>query len=169
VRIACVITGGQSGADLGGWTAALKAGLPTTGYMPDGFMTEDGPKPEYAELFGAEEVPGAKGARGYAVRRKMNARTADAVLLFGDATSPGSLGLIRDCRELNKPLFHVTPGIKPSQTLAWLRGRPEAEVVMVAGNRESSDPGIGLRVERFMATLLKLTKVPGSVPEDVTT
>jgi hypothetical protein len=52
-----VITGGQSGADQAGWRAARAAGIPTGGFMPKGFLTEDGPRPEFAEEFGAVEMP----------------------------------------------------------------------------------------------------------------
>jgi hypothetical protein len=67
--------------------------------MPAGFLTEDGPRPALAEAFGAVELPGAS----YATRRRGNVAEADAVLLFGDRTSPGAVGLIRDCRELGRP------------------------------------------------------------------
>ena len=75
--------------------------------MPAGFLTEDGPRPDLAEAFGAVELPGAS----YATRRCRNVAEADAVLLFGDRTSPGAVGLIRDCRELGRPwVGNLRPG-----------------------------------------------------------
>ena len=32
-------------------------GVPTGGWMPKGFLTEDGPRPEFAEQYGAAEMP----------------------------------------------------------------------------------------------------------------
>ena len=32
-------------------------GIPRGGAMPLGFVTEDGPRPDYAELYGAVELP----------------------------------------------------------------------------------------------------------------
>ena len=48
-----IISGGQSGADQAGWRAARRLGLPTGGWMPRGFLTEDGPRPEFAREHGA--------------------------------------------------------------------------------------------------------------------
>lgn len=48
-----IITGGQTGADQAAWRAAKACGLPTGGYMPKGYLTEDGPRPEFATEFGA--------------------------------------------------------------------------------------------------------------------
>ena len=45
-----VISGGQTGADQAGWRAAKASGIPTGGWMPKGFLTEDGPRPEFAGL-----------------------------------------------------------------------------------------------------------------------
>ena len=48
-----IISGFQTGADIGGILAAKRLGLETGGTMPKGFRTEDGPRPEFAELYGA--------------------------------------------------------------------------------------------------------------------
>jgi len=45
-----VISGGQTGADQAGWRAARASGIPTGGAMPGGFLTEDGARPDFAEL-----------------------------------------------------------------------------------------------------------------------
>jgi hypothetical protein len=50
-----IISNGQTGLDQAGWRAARAAGIPTGGWMPKGFLTEDGPHPEFAEDFGALE------------------------------------------------------------------------------------------------------------------
>jgi hypothetical protein len=44
-----VISGFQIGVDQGAMRAAKAAGIPTGGAMPKGFLTEDGPRPEFAE------------------------------------------------------------------------------------------------------------------------
>jgi hypothetical protein len=45
-----IISGGQTGADQAGWRAARACGVPTGGFMPLGFLTEGGPRPEFAAL-----------------------------------------------------------------------------------------------------------------------
>jgi hypothetical protein len=49
----CVISGFQTGADIAGIFAARDHGIPAGGAVPRGFLTEDGPRPDYAELYGA--------------------------------------------------------------------------------------------------------------------
>ena len=52
-----IISGGQSGADQAGWRAAKAFGVLSGGWMPRGFLTEEGPHPEFAEQYGAAEMP----------------------------------------------------------------------------------------------------------------
>jgi hypothetical protein len=74
-----VITGGQSGADLGAWNSARNAGRRAAGEMPSGFLTEDGPRPEYAVIYGA--TAGATDA--YPERTRANVAASDAALIAG--------------------------------------------------------------------------------------
>jgi hypothetical protein len=50
-----LISGFQTGADIGGAETARRFGIPTEGVMPKGFKTLDGPRPEYAKLYGVTE------------------------------------------------------------------------------------------------------------------
>lgn len=144
-----VVSGGQTGADQAGWRAARAVGLATGGWMPREFATEDGPRPEFAGEFGAEAVAG-----GYRERTQSNVRDSDATAWFGDPATPGGLATLRACRALGRPVFLVRAGrTRPSDLFAWLAGRPVA-VLNVAGCRESEDPGIGARVERFLVAAL---------------
>jgi hypothetical protein len=128
-----VISGGQTGADQGALRAARAAGIATGGWAPAGWETEAGPAPWLAG-FGLVECP----EPGYAARRRRNVQDADAVLLFGDASSPGSRGLIRDCRERAKGWVNVEPGVEtPRMIVEWIRESPYVKTLMVAGNRES--------------------------------
>jgi hypothetical protein len=80
----------------------------------------------------------------------------DAKLLSGDKTSPGSLGLIKECRALGKLSVHVEPGVtRPSQVASFLGENRHVRVLMVAGNRESKAAGIGARVEAFLGVVLR--------------
>ena len=74
-----IVTGGQTGADQAGWRVARAFGIATGGWMPLGFLTEDGPRPEFAELYGAMEMPTAS----YRARTERNVRDSDATLWFG--------------------------------------------------------------------------------------
>jgi hypothetical protein len=51
----------------------------------------------------------------------------------------------------------VTPNevVLASDVVAWLRRNPQIKRLNVAGNRESKNPGIGERVERFLMVVFK--------------
>jgi hypothetical protein len=42
-----------------------------------------------------------------------------------------------------------------SDVVAWLRRNPQIKRLNVAGNRESENPGIGERVERFLTVVFR--------------
>jgi hypothetical protein len=52
-----VVTGGQSRSDRAGGRAAKAPGIATAGWMAPGSATEDGPRPEFAQIHGASEHP----------------------------------------------------------------------------------------------------------------
>ncbi len=114
--------------------------------MPADSLTEAGPRPEFAVLFGALELPGG----GYPERTRANARDSDATICFGDPDSPGGRTTLRACAGFGKPVYLVIEGsTEPSDMAAWIEAE-EVGVLNVAGNRESTEPGIGERVERFL-------------------
>ena len=63
----------------------------------------------------------------------------------------------RNVLALRKPVFLVEPhrSILPSDVVQWLRNNPEIHILNIAGNRESKNPGIGERVERFLTAVFK--------------
>lgn len=140
--IELVISGGQSGADQAGWRAAKAAGIPTGGFMPRGFKTEDGPRPEFAELYGAKEMPTAD----YGLRTDANVREADWVVWFGNQNSRGGRRTIRAAELYGPGWFGVDSPedlcVDPGGIARCLL-KHKCRKLMVAGNRESSSPGIG--------------------------
>jgi hypothetical protein len=148
-----IISGGQTGADQAGWRAANAYGVPAGGSMPRGFLTVDGPRPEFAEQFGAVQMS----SESYPWRTEQNVRDADATVWFGETTTSGANATIGACRGHGKPCFLVSPSasFEPSHLAAWLT-QYQVRVLNVAGNRESDEPGIGAHVERFMEQVLEL-------------
>lgn len=137
---------------MAGWRAAKAAGIATGGWMPLGFLTEDGPHPDFAELYGAKEMPTAE----YRARTEANVRDTAATLWFGSVESPGAKATLNACRGIGRPVKLVVPGrdVRPSDVAAWITGG-RYKTLNVAGNRESKAPGIGAKVERFMAEVLR--------------
>lgn len=87
VSITRIISGGQDGVDVAALRAAKSVGLATGGWMPKGFKTQSGCRPEYRELYRMRETASAS----YTARTFDNAAWPDsATLLLGpDASSPG--------------------------------------------------------------------------------
>lgn len=163
--ISCIISGGQSGADLGGLKAAIKLGISTSGYMPRGWKTENGPKPEYGDIFGMIEHEFSD----YPSRTEDNIKLAQGTVIFGKR-SPGSNLTEELCRKLGKPCCWIgivdkeaemTEGENGTIHLsdiadfrAWIRSC-NISILNCAGNRESRNPGIAKFTEEFLVKALK--------------
>ena len=147
-----IVTGGQTGADQAGWRVARAFGIHTGGWMPKGSLTEEGPRPEFAELYGAIEMP----TDSYPERTIANVRDSDATLWFGTTDSPGAKDTLDACLHHMRSFHRMAPGCSPTsaQIALWLTVRG-VKVLNIAGNRESVNPGIGQRVERFLAAVLR--------------
>ena len=52
MKISKVVSGGQNGSDQAALRAAKELQIPTGGWMPKDWMTLDGPRPEFEELYG---------------------------------------------------------------------------------------------------------------------
>lgn len=152
MTLAKVISGGQSGADQAAWRAAKSLGIPTGGWMPKGFLTEDGPRPEFAEMYRAKEHK----SREYLPRTKANILEADFTLVLSqNPTSPGTLATVREAAKCGRPCIayrDIMDGVFPDRAfyLAKFLVENGFRIVNVSGNRESVAPGIGVWVERFL-------------------
>lgn len=147
-----VISGFQTGSDIGGILAAKAAGLEVGGTMPRGFLTEDGQRPEFAELYGAVEHESSD----YPPRTKANASDSDGTIWFGTGDSRGFGCTMNACRAAKKPVFLVkTRSVTPIEAAMWI---VEQGIVTLncAGNRESTSPGIRERTEAFMAAVIRI-------------
>lgn len=144
-----IISGGQTGADQGALKAALSLGLKTGGWMPKGFRTEDGPRPDLAKRYGLVEHSSST----YPPRTLSNVMASDGTLIFGNPYSPG-------CRLTRRYTLNQTPCYMitwPDDLLTdecfffryWLVDF-KIKVLNVAGNRESKNPGIGEAVRQFL-------------------
>ena len=81
-----IISGGQTGADQGGLEAAKSLNIKTAGWAPVDFMTNKGPDPSLANMYGLKAIKrttemSAK-SKGYAKRDKMNVNLCDVFIGF---------------------------------------------------------------------------------------
>lgn len=115
-------------------------------------MTEDGSDISLKE-FGLIELKDT----GYKKRTVKNIKTSDGTVIFGDTDSSGklkskgSLLTFYTVVKLNKPVI-VNPD--EASFKAWLVGN-SIQVLNVAGNRESVNPGIQDRVKTFLLLALE--------------
>src|SRR5262249_31651724 len=128
-------------------------GIPTGGWAPRGWLTEDGPAPWLAGWGLVECQEGESEAERYRARRRRCVGDWRGAPLCGDLRSPGAKGLQRDCEALGKPLVWVKPGLTTPRHIAEFIRESRVTVLMVAGNWESRQLGIGARVEWFLFTV----------------
>jgi Circularly permutated YpsA SLOG family len=157
-----IISGGQTGADMGALIAARELGIESGGVAPRGWLTENGPQEELLRGFGLTECDEG----GYEARTRRNAAVSDGTLLVGPHTSGGS-GLTHDTvRQLAKPLFLLpfekTLNIQPEanrlgEFRSWLKDH-EILTLNVAGNRESQSPGIADFTREFLIQALAVQR-----------
>lgn len=142
MRLRKIISGGQTGADRTGLECARALGLETGGTAPKGYKTENGPDHSLKD-FGVREALFAD----YPHRTRLNVLQSDATLWFGTIGSPGYRCTKNAADEYARP-FWVNP------TRGEMRCMAEVyEVVNVAGNRLSKNPGVVKLVKDAFAWL----------------
>lgn len=150
-----IISGGQTGADQGGLAAAKHLHLATGGYMPRGFRTEAGPRPDMHHLYGMYEHTSSS----YMPRTRLNVVNSHGTFIFGDPTSAGSRLTIETCQIYKRPFYVVRwPElvIDKEMFLQWLKTYM-IEILNVAGNREEKRPGIHQACRSFLVAALEKT------------
>lgn len=157
--LAKVISGGQTGADEAGVFVAKEFAIPTGGTMPAGFLTQDGPRPDFATRYSMVEHKSAS----YGPRTFVNAHDADITLrIAATFESAGEKLTAKACASAKKPHVDVLVKIDATKRVrveyevdyaqieaagqriveeARKLGRPV--VLNVAGNSEKTAKGIG--------------------------
>ena len=117
------------------------------------FTSEKGTDGSLGRLYGAKAMP----TGSYAARTACNVQESDGTLWFGTADTPGAKITREVCELWRNPAMIIEPhrSILPSDAVQWLRNHPQIQVLNCAGNRESKNPGIGQRVERFLIAVFK--------------
>ena len=150
-----IISGAQTGADQAALLAAHSQKYEIGGWMPEGFKTEDGPRPSFQHKYGMEET---KSFPNYRNRTQRNVIDSDGTLWFGNPTSPGGKLTINSARKHKRPVLIIprdaTTFDAERKIITWIR-KEEIETLNVAGNRASKNPDIYGFVYMVMLRVLK--------------
>lgn len=153
LRIKKLISGGQTGADYAGLLAAEYLGIKTGGMMPKGFMTLDGLKPTLAKRFGMTQHSSPE----YPPRTLCNVMDSDGTIRFAqDFGSAGEKLTLKCCNQAKKPFYDVIAFDEKADLIRfhrWLRDN-KIQVLNVAGNSETTAPGIGSYVFNWLIAAL---------------
>jgi hypothetical protein len=149
--IAKIISGSQSGADIAGLFAAKELSIPTGGFIPHGYRSEHVPRSDLYQFNLTETESSA-----YPPRTRLNVKSSDITLIFGNHTSPGCSLTKKCCTELSKP-FLLIPNFDENDMIVcgmYLHQRMVGDITCnVAGNREKSFPGIFDKTKDFCIKL----------------
>jgi len=149
-----VLSGGQTGADLGALDGAMKANFATGGTCPLGRKYEDGRIPDKYQLVESK-------SSSYPPRTAANIKDSDGTVIFTHGEPErGSALTIELCQKQKKPWLHID--LRPtddSSVLACTRTENfvkenKIAVLNVAGNRESVSPGIQREVAGIIETVI---------------
>jgi Circularly permutated YpsA SLOG family len=160
-----IISGGQTGADMGALVAARELGLESGGSAPKGWLTENGPQEGLLQSFGLIECDEG----GYPIRTSQNVANSDGTLLVGPYQTGGSRLTYEVAKQLKKPLFLAAwpkppdmaqDALRIEEFRDWLE-RYDIKTLNVAGNRESETPGIAEFTRSFLRTALGLNLANG--------
>jgi hypothetical protein len=154
MHISKIVSGGQTGADRGGWEAAIYCSLPYGGWVPMGRKSEDGIIP--AKYSGLQET----GSTDYLDRTEANVVDSDATLVFIYGTpSGGSKRTVELAQKHKRPCLAVNldepRGQVVQKIVELLKGISVPDGVLnVAGSRASKSPGIELAVTARMVDVI---------------
>lgn len=145
-----VISGGQCGADIAALKTAKRFGIETGGWMPSGFKTLDGPRPQYKTLYNVTE----HASWAYPDRTACNVRDSDGTMRFAaDFNSPGEVCTRKAIVKHGSPLFDVDLVNLDRESFVkaneWLYDN-DVLVLNVAGNTTRTHPLAEVKVTRYL-------------------
>lgn len=150
-----IVSGFQTGADLGGVNAAIDLLFPYDGWVPKGRKYEIGRIPDY---YIVKESSSSR----YEPRTELNVQDSDVTLVFTRGEpSTGSKLTIEYAKVHNKPCLHIDLLLYTKEAIVKLIQKfltdldKQDLIVNAAGQRESKAKGIQLEVRAIITEVLK--------------
>lgn len=134
-----IVSGGQTGVDRGALDAAIGAGFPCGGWMPEGRIAEDGP---IAARYPLTELPGG----GYEARTLKNVLDSDGTTILHAGVLEGGTRLTRQyCGQHGKPFMVIDASRSharaAAEEIAAFVAQHGIGALNIAGPRASKWPG----------------------------
>lgn len=146
-----IISGGQTGADIAGLKMAKKHKFKTGGYMPCGFLTLDGVKPQYKELYNMQETKSSD----YPTRTKLNVQNSDCIIWLGpNEVSRGKMCTFKHIKASNKASLDIDID-KPKSIKSvckWIVDN-EFSIINIAGKSETLNNNMEEKVSAYLDKL----------------
>jgi len=146
-----IVSGGQSGADIAALVTAKQYGISTGGWIPKGWMTSFGPKPEYGEIYGIKEHKSS----GYKARTWANIfDSSGTIRLAFNFSSAGEICTLNGIKKYDKLYIDVDLAnpLPVEQVIDWIL-QNNIEILNVAGNSEKTCPGTFSEVCEYLSTV----------------
>lgn len=145
-----IISGGQTGVDLGGLVGAKRVGIKTGGVVPRGYRTEAGEQSKVLIEFGLSEHQSSD----YKLRTEDNVIAFDATLIIAKDVKSNSTRLtIKYCEKHKKPFLVVKLSLDcVIETQSFIE-ETRPRVLNVTGNRESVSKGIASKAAAIIEAL----------------
>ena len=149
MKLAKIISGGQTGVDRAALDVALALGIPCGGWCPRGRRAEDG---AIDLRYPLTETPREE----YPQRTEWNVRDSDGTLILTRGQPGGGTALTMSlARNSAKPYRVADLSADPDAASIRLWAEPQhIKVLNIAGPRESENPGIYAQAVEFLLRVL---------------
>ncbi len=152
-----IISGHQTGACQGALDAAIKLGIPHSGYLPKDGFSEDNPRPQ-------AHTPKETFTSGTRRSIEQNIIDSDGTLIVSHGKITAVIKGVQDyAQKNNRPWIHVnlnqTRAFKAARMIAsWIRDK-KIEILNVTGPEASEDPEIYQRTMDIIESVYHLDMV----------
>jgi hypothetical protein len=148
-----IISGGQTGVDRAALDVAMEMGIECGGWCPAGRHADDGRIPERYPLKETADMD-------HTVRTENNVRDSDGTLtLYRGSLQGGTAYAVAMARHFRRPVLAVNLDEPPDvhDIADWIDDN-NIRVLHIAGQRESSSPGIYEAARRLIREILKICR-----------
>lgn len=148
-----VVSGGQSGADLGGILAAEWLGLETGGMAASGYRTEAGKQPILGTRFNLKEHESSQ----YPPRTEYNVQHSCVSIIFAsNLASAGTKMTVNFTVKHNKEYLIVDVNKPDVSDIVEFLNKTSPRIINIAGNRESVAKGITKQTRKILYKALSM-------------